>query len=66
MMRHKKNFYLGTSMERYEYIRLSMNLLSEEIIAQYSLRGIEHNGCIYVYIRKDMHGLPQAGRIAND
>ena len=53
-------------MDRYEYIRLLMNLLPEEIISKYVLRGIEHNVYIYEDISKFMCGLPHARRIAND
>ena len=61
-----KKFYQGTQMDRYEYIRLLMNLLPEEIISKYVLRGIEHNVYIYEDISKFMCGLPHARRIAND
>ena len=37
-------------MDPYEYIWMSINLLLEEIIAQYGLSKIEHNG--YIYIQK--------------
>ena len=50
-------------MERYEYIRLSTNLLPEEIIAHYGLRGMEQNGYIYAEIRKGVYRLPQSIRI---
>ena len=65
MMWHK-NFYLGTPMNRYEYIHLLLKLISEKTISQYVLRGIEKNGYIYADIRKIMYDLPQPGRIEND
>jgi hypothetical protein len=52
-------------MERYEYMRLPLAILSQEIIDAYNLNGIAHNGNIYVEIRQGMYGLPQAGIIVN-
>ena len=60
-----KNYYLGTPMERFEYMRLAIHTLPDEIIQQYKLMDIVHNGYIYVEIRRGMYGLPQAGIIAN-
>jgi hypothetical protein len=61
-----KNFYLGTPMERYEYIRLPpLAILPQEIIDAYKLDDIALNGNVYVEIRRGMYGLPQAGIIAN-
>ena len=57
--------YLGTPLDRYEYIRLLLKFRPEEIIAQYGLRGIEHNGFIYAEIRKGMYGLPRSDRTEN-
>ena len=59
-----KDFYLNNDMERYKYMRIPLNLLPQEIIDQYNLLSIAHNGHILVEIRKGMYGLPQAGRIA--
>jgi hypothetical protein len=61
-----KNYYLGTPMTRYEYMRLAIDTLPAEIVAQYKLRDIAHNGFVYVEIRRGMYGLPQAGIIANN
>ena len=61
-----KDFYLGTPMARYEYMRIPIVMLPEGIIEQYNLRPLFHNGYVYVEIRRGMYGLPQAGRLAND
>ena len=61
-----KDFYLNNDMERYEYMRIPLNLIPQAIIDQYNLLSIAHNGHVLVEIRKGMYGLPQAGRIAND
>ena len=61
-----KDFYLGTPMARYEYMRVPIWMLPDDIIAQYNLTPLFHNGYVYVEIRRGMYGLPQAGRLAND
>lgn len=38
------NFYLGTPMDRPEYMRLPMKIMPEEIIKQYNLKDIEQDG----------------------
>ena len=35
-----KNFYLATPMKRYEYIKLKLNTLPDEIIREYKLANI--------------------------
>jgi len=61
-----KDFYLGTPMDRYEYMRIPVDMLPTAIIDQYDLTPLIHNGHVYVEIRRGMYGLPQAGKIAND
>jgi hypothetical protein len=62
--RHKK-FYLGTPMARYEYMRLPIKLILDEIIEAYNLRSMIHKDHIYMEISRGMYGLPQAGILAN-
>ena len=61
-----KDFYLNTEMERYEYMRMPIDIIPQEIIDQYDLLPLVHNGYVYIEIRKGMYGLPQAGIIANN
>ncbi|KAI2502091.1 Reverse transcriptase (RNA-dependent DNA polymerase) [Fragilaria crotonensis] len=61
-----KDFYLGTPMSRYEYMRVPIWMLPDAIIDQYNLTPLFHNGYVCVEIRRGMYGLPQAGRLAND
>ncbi|KAI2493168.1 Reverse transcriptase (RNA-dependent DNA polymerase) [Fragilaria crotonensis] len=61
-----KDFYLGTPMERYEYMRIPIGLIPDVIIELYNLLPLVHNGHVFVEIRRGMYGLPQAGRLAND
>jgi hypothetical protein len=61
-----KDFYLNTPLTTYEYMRIPISVIPQDIIDQYQLEPLIHNNAVYVEIRKGMYGLPQAGRIAND
>ena len=61
-----RNFYYNTPMGRYDYMKISLAILPEEIIAQYNLLQLASNGWVYLEIRKGMPGLKQAGCIADD
>jgi hypothetical protein len=61
-----KDFYYGTPMSMYEYMALPIAIIPQEIISQYRLNDIAHNGMVYTEIRKGMPGLKQSGKIAND
>ena len=41
------NFYLGSPMDRPEYMRLPIKIIPEEIIVKYNLRAIEKDGWVY-------------------
>ena len=59
------NFYLNTPMDRYEYMRMKLDMFPEDAIEEYNLRDrVEPNGYVYIEVRKDMYGLPQAGLLA--
>ena len=60
------NFYLNNPMNRYEYMKLRLEIIPEGIIQQYNLRNLAHKGFVYIEIQKGVYGLPQAGKIAND
>ena len=54
-------------MERYEYLKLKLCDIPEEIINEYNLLDIATlDKSVYVEVRKGMYGLPQAGLIANE
>jgi hypothetical protein len=53
-------------MKRYEYMRIPINSIPSAVITHYKLQQLVHNGNVYVEIRKEMYGLPQSGRLAND
>jgi hypothetical protein len=60
-----KDFYLGTPMERPEFMRIPLKMIPQVIIDQYNLLPLVHNGYVMVEINKGMYGLPQAGILAN-
>jgi hypothetical protein len=60
-----KNFNLNTPMARYEYVRIKIDDIPEEIIVEYNLcKKATSDGHVYVKIQKGMNGLPQAGILA--
>jgi hypothetical protein len=62
-----KNFYLNMPMVRYEYVRIKMDDIPEEIVVEYNLRDkATSDGHVYVEIQKGMYGLPQAGILAQE
>ena len=62
-----KDFYLNTPMKRYEYMRIKITDIPEEVIQHYRLLEIvTEDRYNYCEIRKGMYGLPQAGIIAQE
>jgi hypothetical protein len=59
------NFYLGTSMEHFEYLRIPIQLIPLEIITQHALLPLVSDGHIFLEVQKGIYGLPQAGILAN-
>jgi hypothetical protein len=60
-----KNYYLGTPLPRFEYIRLLLSRFPEEIIQKYNLNALAVDGWVYIEILKGMYGLKQAGLLSN-
>jgi hypothetical protein len=60
-----ENMYLATPLDRFEYMRMPVALIPDEIIQYYNLQSKIKNGFVYMEIRKGMYGLPQAGILAN-
>ena len=46
MLQYKK-IYLGRPLIQYEYIKVPIDILPEDIIEEYKLRDIVQNGYIY-------------------
>jgi hypothetical protein len=65
MMMDIKNYYLGTSLPRYEYMRMLLSRFIEEIVNKYNLAVLAFDAWVYIEIRKGMYGLKQAGLLAN-
>ena len=42
-----KDFYLGTPLKRYEYIRIQYNIIPDKIKEQYHLQAYKHNEYVY-------------------
>ncbi len=62
-----KDFYLNTPMTRFEYMRLKMSNMPEDVIEHYNLQAIvTPDGFVYCKIQKGMYGLPLAGMIAQE
>jgi hypothetical protein len=58
-------FYLGTPMDSFEYVRIPLKLIPQEIIAEYNLLSLVSDGHMYIEVQKVMYGLPQSGILAN-
>ena len=61
-----KDFYYGTAMARYEYMKLALACIPDKIIDQYNLHVLSYDDWVYLNIRKGMPGLKQAGSISNN
>jgi hypothetical protein len=46
-------------------MKMRLSRFPEEIIQKYNLNALAVNGWLYIEIRKGMHGLKQAGLLAN-
>ena len=57
-----KDFYLNTPMARYEYMRLKLCDIPEDVARHYNLATkVKIDGYVYIEIRRGMYGLPQSG-----
>jgi hypothetical protein len=65
MMMDIKNYYIGTPLPRFEYMKMMLSCFPEEIIQKYNLAALAISGWVYIEIRKGMYGLKQAGLLAN-
>jgi hypothetical protein len=65
MMMDIKNYYLGTHLPRYEYMRMLLSRFPEEIVEKYTLKALAVDSWVYIEIRKGMYGLKQAGLLSN-
>ncbi|KAL7476408.1 hypothetical protein ACHAW6_002274 [Cyclotella cf. meneghiniana] len=62
-----KTFNLNTPLKRYEYLKLKLSDLPEDVIKHYHLRcKVTPEGLVNIEVRKGMYGLPQAGLVAKE
>jgi hypothetical protein len=60
-----KNYYIGTPVPRFEYMKMLISRFPEEIIQKYNLNALAFGGWVYIETIKGMYGLKQAGLLAN-
>ena len=58
------NFYLATSLDHPEYMRIPVELVRQEFIDANNLASKIKNGYIYMKIICGIYGLPQSGMLA--
>jgi hypothetical protein len=62
-----KDFYLNMPIKRYEYMRLRLSDMLEDVVDHYQLQRLATpDGFVYCKIQKGMYGLPQVGIIAQE
>lgn len=59
------SFYLGTPLDRYEYMKMPLHIFPDHVKQQYRLDEKAHKGFVYLEIRRSIWGLPQAGILSN-
>jgi hypothetical protein len=65
MMMDIKNYYLGTPLPRFEYMKMPLSRFPEKMVQQYNLNALTVDGWVYIEIRKGMYGLKQAVLLVN-
>jgi hypothetical protein len=65
MMMDIKNYYLGTPLPRFEYMKIILSGFPKEIIQKYNLDASAVGGWVNIEIRKGMNGFQQVGLLAN-
>jgi hypothetical protein len=65
MMMDIKNYYLGTPLPRFEYMKMLLSRFPEEIVNNYNFNALAVDGWVYIEIRKGIYGLRQAGLLAS-
>ena len=62
-----KIFYLMTPLKRFEYVRLKLSDMPDDVIEHYNLKEkATPDGSVYVCVKRGMYGLPQAGILAQE
>jgi hypothetical protein len=61
-----KDFYLGTPLDRLEYMRIHIKHIPKDVQLRYNIAHLIHNDYIIMEVSKGIYGLPQAGKLAQD
>ena len=61
-----KDFYLGTPLDRKEYMRINLKHIPLDVQQRYNIVDMVHNDHILMEISKGIYGLPQAGKLSQD
>jgi hypothetical protein len=64
MMMDIKNYYIGTLLPRFEYMKMLLSRFPEEKVQKYNLNALAIDGWVYIEIRKCMYGLKQVNLLA--
>jgi hypothetical protein len=54
MMMEIKNYYIGTPLPRFEYMKIPLSRFPEEIVQKYNLNTLAVDGWVYIENRKGM------------
>jgi hypothetical protein len=65
MMMDIKNYYPGTPLPRFEYMKMLLSRFPEGIIQKYNLNTIAVDGWVYIEVRKGMYVFKQSEILAN-
>ncbi|KAL7486231.1 hypothetical protein ACHAW6_011827 [Cyclotella cf. meneghiniana] len=60
------NFYLGTLLDRPEFVKIQLSIIPDEFVDEYNLTTLAYDGWVYFKITKGVYGLKQAGKLANE
>jgi hypothetical protein len=60
-----KKLLSHTPLTRYKYMVINISSLPQEIIDEFGIMELAHDGRVYIESQKGMYGLPQAGLLTN-
>jgi hypothetical protein len=66
LVNDNKKIYLNTPLGRYEYMVVIFSSLPQEVIDEYNLLELAHDGRVYIEIQKGMYSFPQSGILTNE
>jgi len=61
-----KDFYLGTPLDRKEYMRINLKHIPFDVQQRYDIADMVYNDHVLMEISKGIYGLPQAGKLSQD